>query len=111
MNIVKQWMRAATPEEQELMAKAIGTTRGMLYQYSNAKTTKRHPSAERAAAFERASKVMHRQSRGRLPLIYRTDLAEACRTCEFAQKCLGPKAVRSDFPIVTEDQLEGSGND
>lgn len=101
MNIFKLWMRAATPEEQELMAEAIGTTRAMLYQYSSPESTGKYPDATRGAAIERAAARMHRASLGRLPLVYRTDLVEACRQCEFAQKCLGSRAVRADFPVVT----------
>jgi len=109
MNILKQWMRAAEPAEQELMAAAIGTSRGMLYQYSNVDSTDRWPDTERAVLIERQAEKMHKASGGRLPLIYRTDLSEVCRGCEFAQKCLGAKALRADFPIVTKEMVEAAG--
>jgi hypothetical protein len=109
MNIWKLWMRAATPEEQELMAQAIGTTRGMLYQYSSPESTSRYPSPERAQAIEVQAAKMHRASLGRLPLVYRTDLNDSCRLCTFAQKCLGPAAVRADFPIVTPEMVQDAG--
>ena len=96
-------MSAATVEEQETLATRVGTTRGMLYQYAGGHRT---ASAERAGAIERATAEMHRASKGRLPKVYRTDLAEACLTCEYAQKCLGAKAVVSEFPIVDQRQLE-----
>lgn len=48
---------------------------------------------------------MARASKGRLPIVYRTDIVPACRACEFAQKCLGERAVVSEFPIVS-GQLE-----
>ena len=108
MNIVKLWMRAATPAEQELMAEALKTSRGMLYQISGGHAP---VSAERAVLMERQAKVMHRASKGRLPLIYRTDLNEACRACEFAHRCLGPAAVRSEFPIVTADMLSAADSE
>ena len=105
MNAFKLWMRAATPDEQGLMADAIGTSRAMLYQISGGHAT---VAPERGAAIERTAAQMHKASNGRLPLIYRTDLVEACRMCEFAQKCLGPAAVRSDFPIVTAEMVGGA---
>lgn len=107
MNMLKVWMRKATAEEQEDLAKRSGTTRGMLYHYANSDNTsrrqkpnERRPSAERAAELERASHEMHRENPA-LPKLYRTDLAEACQHCEYAQKCLGKNAVRADFPFVT----------
>lgn len=104
---LKAWMRAATPSEQEFMAKAVGTSRNYLYMLgaSEDKAYAREPKPRLAAAIERVSADMHRSSKGRLPRIYRTDLVSACRECEFAQKCLKSAAVRSDFPIVTEADL------
>ena len=107
MNIMKQFMRAATSAEQEMLAAKTGTTRGYLYHLSASeeKNYAREPKPRLAAAIERVSAEMHKASKGRLPRIYRTDLVTACRECEFAQKCLGSAAVRSDFPIVTEADL------
>ncbi len=104
VNIFKLWMAAATPEEQELMAEHLGTSRGMLYQISGGYAT---VSASRGILMEQAAARMHRESKGRLPLIYRTDMVEACRGCDFAQKCLGSRAVRADFPVVTEEAMRG----
>ena len=81
MNIFKVWMRAATPEEQELLAAEIGTSREYLYQLSGGF---RKASPERGAAIEEVSSKMHAASLGRLPLIYRTDMVDACRGCAFA---------------------------
>lgn len=100
---MKAWMSAATVDEQETLAHRVGTTRGMLYQYAGGHRT---ASAERAGAIERATAEMHKASKGRLPRIYRTDLSEACLTCEYAQKCLKGQAVVSEFPIVDARQLE-----
>lgn len=94
---LKIFMRAATPDEQETLAKRAGTSRGMLYLVSSGH---RNFGPEKAAEIERVTRVMHRASKGRLPRIYRTDLASACAACEYAQKCLGSAAVRSEFPIV-----------
>jgi len=103
---LKIWMAAATPDEQELLAQRVNTTRGMLYQYSGGH---RSASADRAIAIEKATAAMHRASKGRLPRIYRTDLSAACRSCEFAARCLGEAVVvRSEFPVVTEADLTES---
>ena len=100
---MKNWMSVATVDEQITLAARVGTTRGMLYQYAGGHRT---ASADRAGAIERATAEMHKASRGRLPKIYRTDLAEACLQCEYAQRCLKGHAVISEFPIVDERQLE-----
>lgn len=100
---MRNWMAAATVDEQELLAQRIGTSRGMLYQMAGGH---RNASAERAQAIERETRLMARASKGRLPVVYRTDLCEACRSCDFARRCLGEKAVVSEFPIVDARQLE-----
>ena len=104
MNVVKLWMKASTAAEQEVLASKAGTSRAYLYHLSASeeKTYAREPKPKLAAAIERVTAEMHKASKGRLPRIYRTDLVTACRECEFAQKCLGAAAVRSDFPIVVE---------
>lgn len=101
ISIVKAWMRAATKTEQEALADAAGTSVGMLRQYSGGY---RQASAEMAGKLEAATAAMHKASKGRLPKIVRTDVCEACRQCQYAAKCLGERAVVSDFPIVSEPQ-------
>jgi hypothetical protein len=111
MNMLKLWMRAATPSERRVLAKRVGTSEGNLVQYAGGH---RNASAARGIAIEQQTAKMHKASKGRLPLVYRTDLVEACRNCGFAQKCLGAAAVRADFPIVTEQMVaesEGGNND
>lgn len=112
MTPMKMWMRAATPEEQQMLAVRSGTTRAYLYHLSagDEKPYHREPGADLAAAIERATIEMNATSEGRLPVIYRTDLVNACRNCEFARKCLGAIAERADFPIVAGD-TEGGGHD
>lgn len=100
---MRQWMAAATVEEQELLAQRVGTSRAVLYQLAGGY---RNASAERAQAIERETKAMALASGGRLPVVYRTDLCEACRSCDFAQRCLGERAVVSEFPIVDARRLE-----
>ena len=103
MHIFKTWMRAATADEQELLARRAGTTRAHLYQLSG---EFRQAGPEMAAALERVSVEMAKASNGRLPEIYRTDLNPSCARCEFAAKCLGSKAVRAEFEIVTPELLD-----
>jgi DNA-binding transcriptional regulator YdaS (Cro superfamily) len=91
------WMRQATSSEQAMLADKINSSVGMLYQYSSGA---RRMSTERAAAVERVTKEMARASKGRLPVVYRTDTSEACRACPYAQKCLGDIAVASEFPVL-----------
>lgn len=102
MNVFKLFMRAATTDEQKLLAHQVGTSRAYLYQISG---NFREPSPELAAAIERETEAMHKASKGRLPRIYRTDLVKACANCEFAARCLGAAAVRADFPIVTVETM------
>lgn len=94
----KSWMQAATSAEQEQLAAAVGTSKGMLYHYSSGERT---ASAERAAQIEEATAAMAKASKGRLPVVLRTDLAPACRACQYARRCLGDRALASHFEIVT----------
>lgn len=96
---LRAWLRAATTEEQNLLAERVGTSRGMLWQYAGGH---RQASADRAGAIERVTAEMHRSSRGRLPRIYRTDVSSACLQCEYARRCLGERALISEFPIVED---------
>lgn len=100
---MRAWMAAATPDEQALLAERAGTTKGHLYQLAGGH---RQASAELAGRIEAAAAQMHKASKGRLPLVVRTDLCAACRSCQYAAKCLGERAVVSEFPIVNPAQLE-----
>ena len=100
---MRSWMSAATIDEQELLAKRAATTRGHLYQLAGGH---RQTSAALAGELERVTAEMHKASKGRLPRVYRTDLCTACQQCQYAAKCLGSRAVVSEFPIVDERQLE-----
>ena len=96
MNMLKIWMRAATAEEQTLLAAAAETSRGHLYQVSSGN---RLFSAGKAALVERATVAMAKTAGDRLPVVWRTDLAPVCANCEFAQRCLGARAMRAEFPF------------
>ena len=96
-------MMAATPQEQQDLAEMIGTSRAMLYHYAGGF---REVSALRGGQIETATRAMAKASKGRLPIVYRTDVVEACRGCEYARRCLGERATASHFPIVDPRQVE-----
>lgn len=100
---MKAWMASATVDEQKTLAEAVGTSRGYLYQLASGH---RDGSADLAGKVEAATAVMHKASKGRLPKIVRTDIASACRACQYAAKCLGERAIVSEFPIVDAKQME-----
>ena len=101
---LKAWLNAATPAERELMAARAGTSSQYLGHLAASEETnyRREPKPQLAAAIERETKKMAKASRGRLPIVWRTDLVSACRNCEFARKCLGGVVEASYFPIVSE---------
>lgn len=95
---MRAWLRAATPDERKSLAEKAGTSVGMLNQYAGAH---RECSAARAGRIESATREMHKASKGRLPVLLRTDLVPACRVCPYAIKCLGQDlVVRGEFQIV-----------
>jgi len=104
MTAMKIWMQAASPEQQSDLAKRSGTSRPYLYHLAGGF---RDASAELAQRIEKAALDMHRETRGKLPKVYRTDLNAACRGCDFAHKCLGGRAVASDFAFLPADDTEG----
>lgn len=94
MNKLRQWMRAASLEEQNRLAREAETSRGTLYQYAGGHL---QASASRGAAIERVTREMHAANPA-LPIVYRSDIVRACRDCEFARKCLGDDIiVRAHF--------------
>ena len=101
---MKLWMQAASTEQQFELAKRAETSRNYLYHLAGGF---RDASAELAQRIEKASAEIHKETRGKLPKIYRTDLNNACRQCDFAQKCLGAAAVASEFKFINPDDTEG----
>lgn len=104
MNQLKTWLAAASGPEQEELARRAGTSRQYLYKLANStKGYARTAKAGLAAAIEQATAAMNRESKARLPRVYRTDLNTDCRACPYAQKCLGEAAIASHFVIVAEE--------
>jgi hypothetical protein len=100
MSQLKAWMRLATPEEQAALAKAAGTSRTYLYHLANDKSSYgRYASPGLARRLEEAAAPLA-AANPRLPRLLRTDLAEACRACDFARQCLGASAItESEFRV------------
>ena len=101
---MRAWLKAATPDERETLAKRANTSAAYLAHLAvnDDKAYKREPKIVLAAAIERETKAMAKASKGRLPVVLRTDLVGGCRQCSYAQKCLGERALASEFPIVSD---------
>lgn len=108
MSSMKVWMQAADPTQQFELAKRAETSRQYLYHLSGGF---RDASPALAQRIERAALAMHKETRGKLPKVYRTDLNRDCRQCEFAAKCLGQAAVASDFEFLPAEDTEGGAHD
>ena len=108
---MKAWMRAATTAEQKTLAERAGTSVQYLHHLAAGEDAnyRREPKVQLAAAIERETRAMARASKGRLPVVLRTDLNAGCRACDFARRCLGESAVvAGHFPIVTGASLGDS---
>jgi len=110
---LKSWMRASTNDEKKLLADRIGLESPAYLHHLAADDSKRYarePNPTQAANIERETKSMNRASKGRLPVVYRTDLNSHCRGCDFARRCLGEEVVTgSHFAIVTGESLDSEG--
>ncbi len=72
---LSQWLRAATQVERERLAALSGTETNYLYQLASCR---REPKVGLAFAIETATKQMHEESFGRLPVVTALDLATMC---------------------------------
>jgi hypothetical protein len=102
MKNLKAWLRAASTEEREQLAKASGASVSYLYQLAknDEDPAERNASAKMATAIEQAAAPITLAAGGRLPTLLRTDLCEACMRCEFAQQILGDAAIAAHFRFV-----------
>jgi len=82
--MMKEWMIAATADEQAKLAETAGTSREYLYQLAN---NARTASADLAGRIEDAAEELRKKSKGRLPRVTRADLCPACNSCPHARKC------------------------
>lgn len=112
MNTLKAWLRMAIDNERNELAELSGTTRGYLYFISNSdKAYGREASPELAARLEVAAETIRSRTedaKKRLPVLSRVDLSGTCRTCKFAQRCLGDRVIAAEFEYLPdEDQPKG----
>ena len=108
---MKAWLNAATTPERELLAAKVGTSPQYLAHIAvnEGKRYQREPKIGLAAGIERETSAMAKASKGRLPVVLRTDLIEGCRQCPYAKKVLGERAVQSEFPIVVGGDTDSEG--
>lgn len=85
---MREWMDAATVEEQTALAKAADTSRKYLYKLA---TGERTAQAELAGRLEQAAADIRRVSKKRLPLLLRSHLCPACAGCPYAARCTAGK--------------------
>jgi len=90
VNAMKEWMCAATKEEQIHLAALAKTSRAHLYHLS---TGRRIASSELARELELASTELAVSSRGRLKALRREDLSPACGRCEYAKQCAAAETM------------------
>lgn len=81
---LRKFLTAATEEERDRLAAAAGTSTSYLYTIAGGH---RHAKIETVAAIERASTTMSKRSRGRLPIVPRSDLASTCAECPHFKAC------------------------
>ena len=103
MNQLRLWMQAASQDEKAALADLANTTVGTLNQIAGGYRTGGEAviRAGLARKLEKAAQVLNRRNKS-LPTLLRTDLSPECRECEFAQRCLGDKAIMSGFNVIEE---------
>lgn len=104
MNQLRLWMQAASQDEKAALADLANTTVGTLNQIAGGYRTNGEAviRAGLARKLEKAAQVLNRRNKS-LPNLLRTDLSPECRECEFAQRCLGDKAIMSGFNVIEQD--------
>lgn len=103
MNTLTTWLRHALPADKQKLAERVGTTVNYLsHLAAGPERYGREPKAELAARIEAHTTRMNRQTKGRLPIVLRTDLVSACRACPYAQQCLGARANGAEQPFAGE---------
>jgi hypothetical protein len=100
--MLKKWLRLATKPERERVAAAASTSVAYLEHLAadEAAAYRRQPKVSLAAAIERETEALAKESKGRLPVVRRTELVGACSTCPYARKCLGGEADAAVFPVI-----------
>ena len=81
---LKVWMEESNGDEKKLLAKSAGVGLVTLYQIA---AGKRRASAAIAAKVSVASVKMAVKSKGRLPVLLRSDISPVCAACPYSPKC------------------------
>lgn len=89
MSVLKKFIDHATQPEIAELASRAGTSQHYLVHQLGGE--RRGASAKLAGNIEKGSRVIAGRSRGRLPVIPRTDLCEACAACPYAKACISNK--------------------
>lgn len=113
-NAMKAWTAKASVAQQRELAERVGTSHAYLFKLGAKENAefRRTPKVELAAAIERVSGEMHRETKGALPRILRVDLQPTCRGCPYAARALGQAAVvAAEFPFVSPCDSEGGHPD
>ena len=97
---LERFRELATTAERKELANTCGTS--MEYLFYHVAKGRREPNPALAARIEEATIAMARSSKGRLPVVYRTEMNTACRGCKFAIRCLGDKAIAAEFEVLGE---------
>ena len=81
---IRKWMKLATVYEQDRLAMIGGTARSYLYKLAGGF---RIVTPDIAARLEKASKVLYKESKGRLPILARQDISDVCAECPYSPRC------------------------
>ena len=90
MKALRLFLTSSTESERERLAKGAGTTVPYLYAIAGGH---RDPKIETIAAIERSSITISKRSKGRLPILPRTEISPACAACPFAKACKKPETA------------------
>jgi len=85
MNVLREWLNAATEWEVDKLCLEAKTTKGTLQQHAG---EYRHGKLEMSAELAgRLAEASHRMEREGLPALRRVDMSSTCRDCGYAQTC------------------------
>ena len=82
MTSLKAFRDVATEEEQDELARRVGTTKEYLFTHLG---MHRAVALKKAATIESVTREMFVRTRGRTPVIYRHALCTVCAECPFAK--------------------------
>lgn len=88
-----QWLlKADSAQKQRVADRACNGSRQYLNHLAHGR---RVASPDHGIAIEIETTAINKETRGELPVVYRTDVVPSCKGCDFAAKCLGTIAKRN----------------